>query len=132
MRRLKTGLIIAGIALVTSLGASQPAKAGDGADLGSLQAIIGPPDGSSGLCLYFAMKPCPQLPTITQAVLEIAGLESAPPEMVRANPAANVPLGIAVDAGNPSRPPGLNAITAFPIDPSVLATLNPLAFISAR
>jgi hypothetical protein len=65
-------------------------------------------------------------------VLEIAGLESAPPEMVRANPAANVPLGIAVDAGNPSRPPGLNAITAFPIDPSVLATLNSIAFISAR
>src|SRR5436305_141659 len=41
---------------------AQPASAGDGgADLGGLQAIIGPPDGSDGLCSFLGMSPCPQL-----------------------------------------------------------------------
>src|SRR6202011_2665723 len=39
-------------------------------------------------------------------------------------------MGLHVDAGNPSRPPALNPLSALPVGPSVLATLNPLAFIS--
>src|ERR1700730_6845784 len=84
--------------------AAQPARAGDGgADLPGLQAVIGKPNGSTGLCLFFGMNPCPQFPTITQAVLEIAGLTAQAPEVVRAFNA--VPMGAAVDAANPSRPP---------------------------
>jgi hypothetical protein len=140
MRLLKRWSTIFGIAVVAmSLAAAQPARAGDGADLGGLQALIGPPNGSGGLCSFLGMGPsslfpvsssCPQFPTITQAVLEIAGLSTQAPEAVRANNA--VPMGITVDAGNPSRPPALNPITAFPVDPSILSALNPLAFISAR
>ena len=119
--------------------AAQPARAGDGgADLPGLQAVIGKPNGSTGLCLFFGMNPCPQFPTITQAVLEIAGLTAQAPEVVRAFNA--VPMGAAVDAANPSRPPAQRCVPActdpldpiaFPVDPAVLSGLTPLAFVSA-
>lgn len=56
------------------------AWAGDGGEsLTGLNNII------SGLCSFLNITtPCPQLPTITQAVLEIAGLETSPPRMIRA------------------------------------------------
>lgn len=60
---------------------------------------------------------CPQLPTITQLVLQFAGLENAPPEAARFENAINPT--VAVNAVNP--PAG------SPFDPSKVA---PLAFIS--
>src|ERR1700737_3050021 len=135
MQTLAQGLTISGlIGAFTAiwLGAAQPARAGSGggADLGSLQALIGPPDGSEGLCFALGMKPCPQLPTVTQAVLEVAGLSNTPPEIARAK--KNTARGRHIDAGNPSRPPAVNPLSTLPVDPSVLATLNPLAFIRGQ
>jgi hypothetical protein len=82
------------------------------------------------------------MPTLSQAVLEYAGLTNSSPEVVRSGNA--VPVGNYVDAGNPSRPPAvpcigttstpcvdpLNPFT-LPVDPSVLSTLRPLAFTGA-
>jgi hypothetical protein len=126
-------LIISGLALVTlSLGVAQPAKAGDGGeDFGALQNFI------DSVCTFFSMSSCPQTPTVTQAVLQTAALINAAPAAVRADPAiGNLPMGFAVDAINPARPPGQSPITvttsgALPVDPGVLSTLQPLAFISA-
>jgi hypothetical protein len=134
----------AAAAAVVLLAAGQPAKAGDGGDLGGLQAVIGPPDGSSGLCAVLGMgtdfgNTCPQLPTISQAILEIATLLDSPSEAVRGAPFGLVAMGTNIDANNPSRPPALNQDgvgggigNSFPIAPSVLSSLTPLAFVSAR
>jgi hypothetical protein len=88
---------------------------------------------------------CPQAPTTTQGVLQLAAWSVVPPEMFRATNA--IPLGSAVDAGNPSialtynfgtTPP---PITTFPVPATagpgkvslsnLLPNLKPLAFISA-
>jgi hypothetical protein len=113
------------------------ARAGDGGgSLQTLQAILSDP--SSGLCVTFGINPCPQLPTITQAVLEVAGLENSPPEMVRA--LNSIPPGSWVDAGNaaydvtnPHQPPIVFPLTATtsPTLSKLLSTLTPLAFVSA-
>src|SRR5204863_6454614 len=101
--------------LTLLLGVAQPARAGDGGeDFGSLQSYIGPPDGSSGLCSYFGMgtlygTTCPQLPTLTQAILQVAGLTNAAPEMVRST--FSVAEGNHVDASNPSRAPAVNSVS---------------------
>jgi hypothetical protein len=79
---------------------------------------------------------CPQLPTITQGVLEVAGLGNNLPEMVRAQ--NSIPPGASVTAGNPAAvPPSEGSLTPLPLNttttPTVsefLATLTPLAFIS--
>ena len=80
------------------LGAAGAAWAGDGADLGSLQALLNTPN--TGLCAIFNMSSCPQVPTITQGVLQVAGLGNNLPEMVRLQ--NNIPPGSAVSAGNPA------------------------------
>jgi hypothetical protein len=139
MRGLGRLLTISGVALVAMpLGITQPARAGDGgADLGSLQGYI------DQVCSAFSMSTCPQIPTISQAVLQIAAFVDIAPEAVRASTAFAVPVGPYVDAGNPSRPPAigcsttgcvdaLNPITGLPIDPGVLSSLRPLAFVSAK
>src|SRR5947207_11648351 len=95
------------------------AWAGDGADLGSLQALL---SGTGGLCQIFSMNPCPQVPTITQGVLEVAALGNNLPEMVRAQ--NNIAPGNSVTAGNPA------IATAPPTVSDLLPTLTPLAFIS--
>jgi hypothetical protein len=85
------------------------------------------------------MNPCPQLPTVTQAVLQAAGLGNNLPEMVRAQ--NNIPAGTSVTAGNPAAVPTdipvdsngvatLPLATTTPNTSDVLATLTPLAFIS--
>jgi hypothetical protein len=119
-----------------------PAWAGD-ADLGSLQTIIGDAAGTTGLCHMFGMtnNNCPQLPNITQAVLEVVALGNNLPEMVRAqtsiapqfsvdagNPAANIPIAFDPNTGAPIY--GLPLATTTPSTSDVLATLTPLAFIS--
>jgi hypothetical protein len=134
MRLLGRLLTISSVALLAMLlGAAHPAKAGDGGeDFGALQNFI------DGVCGFFSMSSCPQTPTITQAVLQTAAFINASPAAVRADPAiGNLPMGFAVDAINPSRPPGQSPITvttsgALPVDPGVLSTLQPLAFIGAK
>ena len=138
MRVLGRLLTISGIALVSlSLGIVQPVRAGDGGeDLGSLQTYI------DQVCSFFGMSPCPQIPTISQAVLQVAAFVDVAPDAVRASTSFAIPVGPYADAGNPSRPPALgcsgtgcvdplNPLTGLPVDPSVLTTLRPLAFISA-
>ena len=113
------------------------AWAGDGgASLQSLQAILSDPQ--SGLCVIFGINPCPQLPTITQAVLQVAAIENSPPESVRA--LNSIPPGSWIDAdnsaydvNNPVQPPITFPLTATtsPTLSNVLSTLTPLAFVSA-
>lgn len=101
------------------------AWAGDGANLASIQEII------TGFCSIFSMNPCPQLPTVTQALLEAASLGLSPPEMVAAQ--NDIPPGGNVYAGNPTFPPTpfpLNATTS-PTLSNLLSTVTPLAFENA-
>jgi hypothetical protein len=120
---------------------------GGGEDLGSLNKTL-----TDSFCplLGIPTASCPQLPTISQAVLQIAAWQNTPPEAVRAT--NGIVMGNHVDAGNPSRPPALDktvtvngkpvllTISEFPI-PSVsmppaiglsdlLPALTPLAFSS--
>jgi len=130
-----------------SAGAVWAGGGGGGEDLGTIQAIIGPPDGSSGLCHTFGMNPCPQLPTVTQAILQAAGLGNNLPEMVGAQ--NDIPPGDRISAGNPAAvPPAANTPMPFPLDsktspplfvaadpinnplPGLLTALTPLAFVS--
>lgn len=113
------------------------ATAGDGgSDLAGLQTYI------DDVCTAFGMTSCPQIPTISQAVLQVAAFVDIAPEAVRSSPSFAIPVGPYVDAGNPSHPPGLeclgkgcvdplNPINAFPIDTGVLSSLRPLAFVGA-
>src|SRR5213080_4046569 len=130
--------IVMGVVAALWLCAAQPARAGDGGgeDLGSLQSYI------NAVCSFWGMSTCPQIPTISQAVLQVAAFVDIAPEAVRSSTAFAIPVGPYVDAGNPSRPPGvgcstangvdpLNPIAGLPIDPQVLLTLRPLAFVAA-
>jgi hypothetical protein len=106
---------------------------GGGESLTTLQAVIGPPNGSSGFCHMLNMNPCPQLPTFTQAILEAAGLANSPPEMVAAQ--NGLPPGNNVYAANPAAlPPTPFPLTAAtsPTLSDLLSTLTPLAFISSQ
>jgi hypothetical protein len=111
------------------------AWAGDGANLQTIQKIIGPPDGSDGFCKILNMNPCPQLPTVTQALLEAAGLGLSPPEMVAAqnsvSPGGNVYAGNAASPLVPVPFPFPLRATTSPALPDFLSTLTPLAFVRA-
>jgi hypothetical protein len=111
------------------------AWAGDGGDLASLQNV------ANGLCTIFKMTTCPQLPTITQAMLEVAGLTNSPPEMVAAQ--NSIAPGYNVIAGNPATQPyAPNFLPiSFPLPvgsttsttvSELLSTLTPIAFISQK
>jgi hypothetical protein len=121
---------IAGAAAAMLLSGAGSAWAGDGGtSLQTLQAVLSDP--TSGLCVTFGINPCPQLPTITQAVLEVAGIENSPPEMVRA--LNNIPPGCWVDAGNAAALPPITfplTATTSPTLSDLLLTLTPLAFNS--
>ncbi len=89
-----------------------PAWAGHGGgDVASVQSAL------DAACTALDMTTCPQLPTFTQLVLEIAGLENAPPEAARFENA--ISPTVAVNAVNP--PAG---------SPFDLSKVTPLAFIS--
>lgn len=131
MPSVKRLITIGSFALV-SAGIFQPAAAGDGGeDFSALQNFI------TSVCGFLMTSSCPQTPTITQAVLQTAAFINASPAAVRADPAiGNIPAGAAIDAVNASRPPGVMPITVnvggkLPVDPAVLATLQPLAFVGA-
>jgi hypothetical protein len=136
-------------------GAGSAWAATGGGDLGSLQAVIGPPDGSSGFCNLLGMgpksapplgptaNPCPQIPTVTQAVLAVAGLTNSPPEAIRAQnsiPPRNAVTAANVAAVPPDDPLPINNSTSSPplflpgnaTTPAsgLLTTLTPIAFAS--
>ena len=125
---------LAGAAAALWLCGAGAAWAGDGgADLASLQTV------TNGFCAILHIPSCPQLPTITQGVLEVAGLSNSPPEMVRAQ--NSIPQGGSVNAGNPAAVPadipvdssGLATLPLPSTTPTVsdlLSTLTPLAFSS--
>ena len=77
------------------------AGGGGGEDLGTLNGVV------LGFCqvlnVFGITSPCPQLPTVSQAVLQVAALENAPPEVGRAT--NNIVMGNHIDAGNPSARP---------------------------
>jgi hypothetical protein len=114
-----------------------PAWAGDGGnDLGTLN------NGLADLCsslenTFSVLLPsCPQAPTITQGILQLASWSLVPNEMISA--VNHIPLGQRVNAGSPSIPPvgpTPKPITAFPVTGPTLSTLlpnlTPLAFISS-
>ena len=120
-------------------GAGAAWAGGGGEDLASLNNLLGKPPGD--LCSLFGsygvtLPFCPQAPTTTQGVLQIAAWEIVPTEMISAT--NNLPIGRAVNAGNPSIPPAGPTplpITAFPVKGPALSTLlpnlTPLAFISS-
>jgi hypothetical protein len=118
--------------------AGQPARAGGGSgDLAGVQTEI------DAFCGFFVTNCHIPMPTLSQAVLELAGLSSLSPETVRSG--FDVPVGNYVHAGNPSRPPAVPCIGStngppcvdplnpftLPVDTSVLSTLHPIAFTSA-
>ncbi|HEY3911524.1 MAG TPA: hypothetical protein VGM07_16805 [Stellaceae bacterium] len=108
------GLPIVALAVVAALCLyrAEPAWAGDGGeDAGTVQGFL------NLVCSGLGLSPCPQLPTVSQGVLELAGLLNARPEAVRAG--QDVP-GSAVYAGNVAISP-----------PPSLASLTPLAFRGA-
>ena len=119
-RVLPSSLIhrLSAVIAAVCLGYAGPASAGGGgADAGTLQSFL-----NNTLCPFLGMATCPQLfPNVTELVLETAGLENAPPEMVRAE--NSISPVVAVTVGNP--PAG----SPFP---SVVPPPNvaPLAFIS--
>jgi hypothetical protein len=126
------------------LSGGQAARAGGGGpDFTSLQNYIEFICTTVAEALSITIS-CPQVPTISQGVLELSALHDNTLEAARSQFA--IPVAPYVDAANPSRPPAvpdetcvttscvdpLNPITGLPIDPSALSTLRPLAFISAE
>ncbi len=110
---------LAGIIVVAWLYGVAPAWAGDGADLGSAQSAL------NSVCSMFNLSPCPQLPTISQLVIENAALSGSTPAQVRDD--LNIPAGLAFDAGTAN---GVSNPLAFISNPSLaLPTLptNPAA-----
>jgi hypothetical protein len=105
---------------VLSLSAGSAWAGGGGLDVASLQAAL------DSACSALSMTAsCPQLPTLTQLVLEIAGLENAPPEDARFENA--ISPTVAINAVNPPAGNALNLVAGSPFAPPKVA---PLAFIS--
>src|SRR5437667_7943333 len=81
------------LGIVVCLGCAGPARAGGGGeDAGNVQTFL------NMICQDFGISPCPQLPTITQGVLTVAGYVYARPESIRRS--QNISPG-SVYAGNP-------------------------------
>jgi hypothetical protein len=106
------------------------AWAGGSADLGSLQSSL------NTICdNVFGMTACPQLPTITQVILELAGLENLPPDYQRGN--AQI---CDIAPGNSTQLPQCSAVALNAVNPPTLSGLSlpndlynmkPLGFVSA-
>src|SRR5580704_12048303 len=115
-----------------------PVWAGDGGnDLASLNT------GLIDLCSFLEntfnvlLPSCPQAPTITQGILQLASWSLVPNEMISA--VNSIPIGQRVNAGSPSIPPvgptPPPITSALPITgtelSNLLANLTPIAFISS-
>ena len=99
------------------------------------------------VCNHVGVTSCPQVPTITQAILAISGFENAAPDFVRgpqgsfATPDFNFGGLCSVSSGNPKLPAvcsqanAINAVNppaASPVDVSDLPNLTPLAFATGK
>src|SRR5579864_8723118 len=104
------------------LGAGTAFAGGGGADAGTLQTLL------NGFCGVFAMASCPQLPTASQLALEIAGLTTAPPDVVRFEGALS-PSAF-VNAVNPPAGSPIAPAIAPPGSPTAPSSVTPLAFVS--
>lgn len=88
---------------------------GGGFDAGSTQSVI------NAFCQFLGMTSCPQVPTFTQGVLEIAGLQNTTPDYVR----GPVNLGECSVTGNPFPfPPPAGSISYQPCDTFALDAVN--------
>jgi hypothetical protein len=129
---------IAGAVAALWLCGAGAAWAGGGTSAAGLQMALGDQNGTSGLCSLLGMTSCPQLPTVTQLILQMSALATSPPDLVRSpqgagltasSGASNVVCSV---AGNQALAPcSLFAINA--INPAAfsanLSQLNPLAFL---
>jgi hypothetical protein len=125
----------AGVVFTAWLCGMASASAGDGgSDLG-IQSVL------DTVCTDVGMTSCPKVPTITQAILQISGLENAAPDYVR-GPQGNLavkqfaPL-CSVSAGklSCSQANAINAVNppaASPVAVSDLPNLTPLAFTTVK
>jgi hypothetical protein len=133
-RRARNFFLLGAVAAFWLSGGQAARAGGGGADFAGILTFI------TDICKMFSITDCPLVPTISQGVLEVAALSNFTLEATRSH--FEIPVPPYVDAANPSRPPAkecetscldpLNPITGLPIDPSVLSTLRPLAFISAE
>jgi hypothetical protein len=101
------------------------ARAGDGADAGTIQTFL------NSVCGFLSMASCPQLPTVSQGVVEVAALVYARPEAIRRS--QNIAPG-SVFADNPPPIPANPVVpVVLPVTPAAFSNLalTPLAFISA-
>src|SRR5437899_4601543 len=79
---------LAGVVTAAWLCSIGAASAGDGGDdAGSFHPLL------NQVCGLVGMTSCPQLPTVTQIVLEISGLQNTPPDFIRG------PLGNSAGSG---------------------------------
>jgi hypothetical protein len=116
------------------------AWAGGGADFGTLTALL--TNGDTGICDLFHIKPCPVVPSITQAALEVAAQgnnlsemlllqnQFAPASRVKADNPPATAADIPSDPKSPSYKAILPTASTTPSVLSVLSSLTPLAFIS--
>jgi hypothetical protein len=128
---------VAGLSLC---GAGTAWAGGGGADFGSLTALL--TNGSTGICDVFKINPCPKVPSITQAALQVAALgnnlsemlllqnQFAPASRVKADNPAAVAADIPTDPTSPSYKAILPTASTAPSVLSVLSNLTPLAFKS--
>src|SRR5215469_4694857 len=118
--RRPTRLFAVFLALWLSAGAAW--AGGGGLDAATLQSTL------NDLCSFLKMTSCPQLPTASQLVLEIAGLETAPPDVVRFEGALS-PTAV-VNAVNPPAGSPIAPAIAPPGSPVAPSSVAPLAFLS--
>ena len=125
VRPIRIASIVAILAVIVLCGAGS-ARAGDGgSDAGTIQSFL------DTICTNLGIASCPQLPTVTQGTLEIAGLGYARPEAIRRS--QNVAPG-SVFAGNPPPIPSDPLVpVTLPVSASAFTNLAlvPLAFIGS-
>jgi hypothetical protein len=125
VRSLKI-FVLVGAAIATWLCGAGSASAGDGgADVGTIQTFL------DSICADFGISPCLKLPTVSQGVLEVAGLVYARPESIRRS--QNIPPGSVFASNPPPVPSNPPVPLMLPVTPLAFANLalTPLAFISA-
>jgi hypothetical protein len=118
-------LVATVIAVWLGSGSLAWAGGGGGADAATIQSFL------DTTCSLLSMTNCPQLPTVTQGVLEVAGLQFARPESIRRS--QNI-AGAAVYAGNPTPLPATPPVPlTLPVTPAAFAALGlqPIAFLPA-
>ena len=127
----------AGVVFTAWLCGMASASAGDGGDDLGIQSVL------KTVCTDVGMTSCPKVPTITQAILQISGLENAAPDYVR-GPQGNLVLNGFSALCSVSSDPILNVCSlanavnavnppaASPVAVSDLPSLTPVAFTTVK